>query len=51
MDDAVELLDGAEEIAEEFNKIKKEYDEYDQLLKFDGDNKTDDTIEDSQQPE
>jgi sulfur transfer protein SufE len=43
------LKEVKEEIAEEFNKIKKEYDEYDQLLKFDS--KTDDTMEDLQPQE
>lgn len=40
-----------EEITEEFNKLKKEYEDFDNLLKYEGETKTDDTMEDSQLPE
>lgn len=40
-----------EEVKEEFDKIKKEYDDFDHLLKYEEENKTDETMEDSQHPE
>lgn len=40
-----------EEITEEFNKLKKEYEAFDNLLKGEEETKTDDTMEDSQLPE
>jgi hypothetical protein len=38
-------------VKEEFDKIKKEYDDFDHLLKYEEENKTDETMEDSQHPE
>jgi hypothetical protein len=40
-----------EEMKEEFDKIKKEYDDFDQLLNNEAQNKTNKTMEDSQHPE
>ena len=38
-------------MTEELDKIKKEYDDFDQLLNNDGENRGDEAMEDSQNPE
>ena len=45
------LKEVKEEMTEELDKIKKEYDDFDQLLNNDGENKGDEAMEDSQNPE